>query len=40
MRGFLKRRHSLTRCLERRKLEVGFYFDNLVTILRAVVNGI
>lgn len=42
VRGFLKRRHSLSKSfhLARRKGEVGFYFDNLVTILKAAVVAI
>ena len=42
VRGFLKRRHSLSKSfhLARNKGEVGFYFDNLVTILKAAVIGI
>ena len=39
IRGFLKRRHSLSR-VKRGKGEVGFYFDNLVAILKAAVVGI
>jgi len=40
IRGFLKRRHSLSRVKRGKKGEVGFYFDNLVTILKAAVVGI
>lgn len=42
VRNFLKRKHSLSRSfpLKRSKGEVGFYFDNLVTILKASVIGI
>ena len=42
IRGYLRRRHSLSRGfqLKRGKGEVGFYFDNLVTILKAAVIGI
>ena len=41
IRGYLKRRHSLSRSFHpKKKGEVGFYFDNLVTILKAAVVGI
>ena len=42
IKGYLRRRHSLSKGfqLKRGKGEVGFYFDNLVTILKAAVSGI